>query len=50
MSAMKEGLIEKKDIGDVEKKLGLKRDNPGQTPKKPAPESASKGGKNFKIQ
>jgi hypothetical protein len=50
MEAMKEGLIEKSAIGDVEKKLGMKRDNPGQTVDKPAAEKASKGGKSFKIQ
>lgn len=50
MESMKEGLIEKKDIGEIEGKIGMKRDNPGQTPGKPSAEKASKGGKSFKIQ
>ena len=48
--SMQEGLTEKSAIGDVEKKLGMDRDNPGQIPKKPAAEKTSKGGKSFKIQ
>lgn len=48
--SMQEGLTEKSAIGDAEKKLGLNRDNPGQTPSKPAAEKTSKGGKSFKIQ
>jgi len=47
--AMKEGLTEKTPIGNVEKKMGMNRDNPGQIPEKPATESVSRGGKNFKI-
>jgi hypothetical protein len=50
MENMKEGLTEKSAMGDVEKKMGMKRDNPGQVPNKPAVEKASKGGKSFKIQ
>jgi hypothetical protein len=50
MESIKEGLIEKSAMGDVEKKMGMKRDNPGQIPKKPAAEKASKDGKSFKIQ
>jgi hypothetical protein len=48
--AVKNGLSEQNGIGDNESKMGMKRDNPGQIPKKPAAEKASKDGKSFKIQ
>lgn len=50
METVKDGLSEKKPIGDNESKMGFKRDNPGQMPHKPTAEKASKGGKSFKIQ
>lgn len=49
MENIKDGLTEKKVIGDIEGKLGMKRENPGQIPTKKDSEKASKGGKSFKI-
>jgi len=49
MENIKEGLIEKKEIGDVEGKLGMKREGDTGLPKKRPVEKVSKAGKSFKI-
>lgn len=49
MNLTEDGLTEKKAIGEVEGKLGMKRENPNQMPQGPTPEKASKAGKSFKI-
>lgn len=49
MEDIKKGLSEKMDIGEVEGKLGMKRESPNQIPKGPKAEKSSKGGKSFKI-
>ena len=45
METLKDGLSERAAVKGGE----VKRDNPGQSPPKPAGEKASKGGKTFKI-
>ena len=46
METIKDGLTEKSKIGE---QSGQKRDMTTQQPPKPATESASRGGKTFKI-